>query len=141
MGLSLDKANNSKALFKKDGIMLIEALKNAHILNKFHLEWARDYQKNCQRHPANLLAKQKKNFYTRSLWNVCYKLLALLLKNTINLSIKLSSFPKECKITPLKSPTQLFCSYHWYQKSIHFQLEDHLDKKKVILHVSDMLLS
>ena len=62
MGLSLDKANNSKALFKKDVIMLLEALKNAHILNKFYLEWARDYHKNCQRHPANLLAKQKKNF-------------------------------------------------------------------------------
>ena len=47
MGLSLDKANNSKALFKKDVIMLFEALKNAHILNKFYLEWARDYHKNC----------------------------------------------------------------------------------------------
>ena len=75
------------------------------------------------------------------------EILALPLGNIINLSIKLSTFAEECKIAKLKpifkeggstDPKKL-PSYFPYatsikiiKKSIHFQIEDFLSKKKLI---------
>ena len=73
--------------------------------------------------------------------------LALPLRNIINLSIKLSTFPEECKIAKLKPifkkgartdpknyrPISLLpLVSKIIEKSIHFQIEDFLNKKKLI---------
>ena len=78
------------------------------------------------------------------------KVLALPLKNIINLSIKLSTFPEACKIAKLKPilkkgaradpkncraiPLLLLVS-KIIEKSIHFWNEDYLNKKKVSVSV------
>ena len=74
-------------------------------------------------------------------------MLALPLGNIINLSIKLSTFPEECKIAKLKPIFKKSVSTdpknyrHIFllplvskiiEKSIHFQIEDYLNKKKLI---------
>ena len=72
--------------------------------------------------------------------------LALPLGNIINLSIKLSTFPEECKIATLKlifktgartdpnyRPISLLPLVSKITKtSIHFRIENYLDKKKLI---------
>ena len=73
--------------------------------------------------------------------------LALPLGNIINLSIKLSTFPEECKIAKLKpifkkgarTDPKNYCLISFLQllskiteKSIHFQIEDFLNKIKLI---------
>ena len=75
------------------------------------------------------------------------EVLALRLRNIINLSIKLSAFPEECKIAKLKlifkkgartdhknhSPISLLpLVSKTIEKSIHFQIESYLNKKKLI---------
>ena len=75
------------------------------------------------------------------------EVLALPLENIINLSIKLSTFPEECKIAKLKPtfkkgtrtnsknyrPFSLLpLLSKTIEKSIHFQIEDYLNKKKLI---------
>ena len=75
------------------------------------------------------------------------EVLALPLGNIINLSIKLSTFPEECKIAKLKPifkkgartdpknyrPISLLpLVSKIIEKSIHFQIEDFLNKKKLI---------
>ena len=75
------------------------------------------------------------------------EVLALPLGNIINLSIKLSTFPEECKIAKLKPifkkgartdpknyrPISLLpLVSKIIEKSIHFQIEDYLNKKKLI---------
>ena len=71
--------------------------------------------------------------------------MALPLRNIINLSIQLSTFPEEFKIAKLKTifkkgsrtdpkkyqPNSLLPS-SLIEKSIHFQIEDYLNKKKLI---------
>ena len=79
------------------------------------------------------------------------EVLALPLRNIINLSIKLSTFPEECKIAKLKPifkkgartdpqnyrPVSLLpLVSKIIEKSIDFQIEDYLNKKKTNLHVS-----
>ena len=74
-------------------------------------------------------------------------MLAVPSKNIINLSIKLSTFPEECKIAKLKPifkkgartdpknyrPISLLpLVSKIIEKSIHFQIEDYLNKKKLI---------
>ena len=73
--------------------------------------------------------------------------LTLPLRNMINLSIKLPTFPEECKIAKLKpifkkgartdlknyrSIPLLPLVSKIIEKSIHFQIEDYLNKKKLI---------
>ena len=75
------------------------------------------------------------------------EVLALPLRNKINLSIKLLTFPEECKITNLKpiSKKDARTDPKNYQpisilplvskiieESIHFKIEDYLNKKKLI---------
>ena len=75
------------------------------------------------------------------------EVLAFPLGNIINLSIKLSTFPEECKIAKLKlifkkgartdhrnhSPISLLPLVpKTIEKSIHFQIESYLNKKKLI---------
>ena len=75
------------------------------------------------------------------------EVLALPLRNIINSSIKLSTFPEECKIAKLKPifkkgartdpknyrPISLLpLVSKIIEKSIHFQIEDYLNKKKLI---------
>ena len=75
------------------------------------------------------------------------EVLALPLRNIINLSIKLSTFPEECKIAKLKPifkkgartdpknyrPISLLpLVSKIIEKSIHFQIESYLNKKKLI---------
>ena len=78
------------------------------------------------------------------------EILALPLRNIINLSIKLSTFPGKCKIENLlysknvqvliPKTTDLFqllpLVSKTNEKSIHFQIEDYLNKKKKNLPVS-----
>ena len=74
-------------------------------------------------------------------------MLALPLGNIINLSIKLSTFPEECKIAKLKpifkkcarTDPKNYCPISFLpqvskviKKSIHFQIEDFLNKKKLM---------
>ena len=74
-------------------------------------------------------------------------MLAVPSKNIINLSIKLSTFPEECKIAKLKPAFKkgtrtnsknyrpfplLPLLSKTIEKSIHFQIEDYLNKKKLI---------
>ena len=123
-------------------------------------------KKNCQKHPKNLLDKQPKSTTSRlhatSFEEVNKKILlsldtskaaeidqilatflragaevlALPLRNIMNLSIKLSTFPKECKIANLKHklPTYFVfaASINIIGKSIHFQIEDYLNRRKLI---------
>ena len=75
------------------------------------------------------------------------EVLALPLGNVINLSIKISAFPEECKIAKLKPifkkgartdlknyrPISLLpLVSKIIEKSIHFQIEDYLNKKKLV---------
>ena len=75
------------------------------------------------------------------------EVLALPLKNIVNLSIKLPTFPEECKIAKLKPvfkkgartdpknyrPISLLpLVLKIIEKSIHFQIKDYLNKKKLI---------
>ena len=75
------------------------------------------------------------------------EILAFPLRNIINLSIKLSIFPEECKIaksSPLlkkgartdpknyRPISLLLLISKIIEKSIHFQIEDYLDRKKLI---------
>ena len=74
------------------------------------------------------------------------EVLALPLRNIINVSIKLSTFPEECKIAKLKpifkKGTWTDPKNYWHisllplvskiiEKSIHFQIENFLNKKKL----------
>ena len=73
------------------------------------------------------------------------------LANIINLSIKLSTFPEECKIAKskpiFKEGARTDPRNYWpisllplvskiIEKSIHFQIEYYLNKKKTNLYVS-----
>ena len=75
------------------------------------------------------------------------EVLALPMENIINLSIKLSTFPGKCKIAKLKPILKRGArndtkNYHpisllslvskIIEKSIHFQIKDYLNKKKLI---------
>ena len=81
----------------------------------------------------------------------CWPLLALPLGNIKNLSIKLSAFPEECKIAKLKPILKkgartdpknnrpiafLPVVSKIIEKSIHFLIEDYLNKKKTNLYVA-----
>ena len=75
----------------------------------------------------------------------CAEVLAFPLRNKINLSIKLSTFPEECKIAKLKPifkkgastdpknycPISLLPLVSNIKKSIHFHIENYLNKKKL----------
>ena len=84
--------------------------------------------------------------FQQNVWGTVL-VLALPLRNIINLSIKLSTFPEECKIAKLKPifkkgartdpknyrPISLLpLVSKIIEKSIHFQIEDLLNKKKLI---------
>ena len=75
------------------------------------------------------------------------EVLALPMENIINLSIKLSTFPGKCKLAKLKPILKRGArndtkNYHpisllslvskIIEKSIHFQIKDYLNKKKLI---------
>ena len=60
------------------------------------------------------------------------EVLALPLGNITNLSIKLSTIPQECKIAKLNPIFLLPLVSKIIEKSIHFQIEDYLNKKKLI---------
>ena len=75
------------------------------------------------------------------------EVLALPMENIINLSIKLSTFPEKCKIAKLKpifkrgarndtknyNPISLLLLVSkTIEKSIHFEIKDYLNKKKLI---------
>ena len=60
------------------------------------------------------------------------EVLALPLGNITNLSIKLSTIPEECKIAKLNPIFLLPLVSKIIEKSIHFQIEDYLNKKKLI---------
>ena len=78
------------------------------------------------------------------------EVLAVSLGNIINLSIKLSTFPEDCKIAKLKPifkkgartdpknyrPISLLSLVSKIiEKPIHFQIEDYLNKKKTNLYI------
>ena len=88
------------------------------------------------------------------LWDSA-EVLALPLRNIINLSIKLSTFPEECKTSKLKPifkkgartdpKNYLLISLlplvsKIIEKSIHFQTEGYLNKKKLISQASEEII-
>ena len=183
LGLSSDKARQSKISLKKDGAIQFEALENANNFKRFYSELAGGLQEKLPRAPNKFTSQTTKNYYAKTSCNVSNdfefsnvseedvkkillsldtskvagmdqittkflrdgaEVLALPLRNIINLSIKLSTFPEECKIAKLKSIFKKSVSTdpknyrHIFllplvskiiEKSIHFQIEDTLIRK------------
>ena len=185
LGLSSDKAKQSKISLKKDGAIQFEALENANTFKRFYSELAGGLQEKLPRVPNKFTSQTTKNYYAKTSCNVsndfefsnvseedvkkillsldaskaagmdqipakflrdCAEVLAFPLRNKINLSIKLSTFPEECKITKLKpifkkgasTDPKKYCPISLLplvskiiEKSIHFHIEDYLNKKKL----------
>ena len=186
LGLSSDKARQSKISLNKDGAIQFEALENANTFKRFYSELAGGLQEKLPRAPNKFTSQTTKNYYAKTSCNISNdsefsnvseedvkkillsldtskaagmdqipakflrdgaEVLALPLGNIINLSIKLSTFPEECKIAKLKPtfkkgtrtnsknyrPFSLLpLLSKTIEKSIHFQIEDYLNKKKLI---------
>ena len=185
LGLSSDKARQSKISLKKDGAIQFEALENANTFKRFYSELAGDLQEKLPGAPNKFTSQTTKNYHAKTSCNVSNdfefsnvfdyvknillnldtskaagmdlipakflrdgaEVLALPLTNIINLSIKLSTFQEECKIAKLKTifkkgartdpknyrPISLLpLVSKIIEKSIHFQIEDYLNKKKLI---------
>ena len=186
LGLSSDKARQSKISLNKDGTIQFEALENANTFKRFYSELAGGLQEKLPRALNKFTSQTTKNHYAKTSCNASNdfkfsnvseedvkkillsldtsktagidqipatflrdgaEVLALPLENIMNLSIKLSTFPEECKIAKLKpifkksartdpknyrpiSLLQLVSRI--IEKSIHFQIEDFLNKKKLI---------
>ena len=178
LGLSSDKARQSKISLKKDGAIQFEALENANTFKRFYSELAGGLQEKLPRAPNKFTSQTTKNYYAKTSCNIsndfefsnvseedvkkCLlsldtskvagmdqiparvlrdnaEVLALHLRNIITLSIKLSTFPEECKIAKLKpifkkvSSTDPKIYRHFSlsplvskinEKSVHFQIED-----------------
>ena len=139
LGLTSDKARQSKTSLKKDGATQFEWLKNADTFKRFYSELAGGLQEKLPRAPNKFTSHTAKNYYAMQhiqwLWifkrteEVIKKILlsidtskaaemdqipakflrdvaevlALPLRNIINISMKLSTFPEECKIAKLKN--------------------------------------
>ena len=186
LGLSSDKARQSKIYLNKDGAIQCEALENANTFKSFYSELAGGLQEKLPKAPNKFTSQTTKNYYAKTLCNVSSdfefsnvseedvknillsldtnkaavmnqiptkflrdgtELLALPLRNKINSSIKLSTFPEECKIAKLKlifkkgartdpknyGPISLLpLVSKIIEKSIYFQIENYLNKKKLI---------
>ena len=183
LGLSSDKARQSKISLNKDGAIQFEALENANTFKRFYSELAGGLQEKLPRAPNKFTSQTTKNYYAKTSCNVSNdfefsnvseedvekillsldssktagmdqipakflkdgaEVLALPLGNIINLSIKLSTFPEECKIAKLKPIFKKGArtdpkNYHpisllplvskIIEKSIHIQIEDFLNKR------------
>ena len=186
LGLSSDKARQSKVSLKKDSAIQFEALENANTFKKFYSELAGGLQEKFPRAPNKFTSQTTKNHFAKTSSNVSNnfefsnvseedvkkillyldtskaarmdqipakflrdsaEVLALHWGNIVNLPIKLSTFPGECKFVKLKSifkkaartypknyrPISLLpLVSKIIEKSIHFQIEDYLNKKKLI---------
>ena len=186
LGLSSDKAIQSKIYPNENSAIQFEALESANTFKRFYCELAEGLQEKLLRAPNKFTSKTTKNYYAKTSCNVssdlefsnifeedvkkislsldtskvarmdqipakflrgCAEVLALPSGNIINLSIKLPAFPEECKFTKLKSifkkgartnpknyrPISLLpLVSKTIQKSIHFQIADFLNKKKLI---------
>ena len=141
LGLSSDKARQSKISLNKDGAIQFEALENANTFKRFYSELAGGLQEKLQRAPNRFASQENKNYYAKTSCNVSNifefsnvseedikkmlisldtskvtgmdqipakflrdgaELLAFPFRNLINLSIKLSTFPDQCKTAKLK---------------------------------------
>ena len=141
LGLSSDKARQSKISLMKDGAIQFEALENAKTFKRFYFELTAGLQEKLPRAPNKFTGQATKNYYAKTLCNVFNdfefsnvseedvkkillnldtskatrmdqipakflrdgaEVLAFPLGNIIHLSIKLSTFPGECKIAKLK---------------------------------------
>ena len=186
LGLSSDKARQSKISLNKDGAIQFEALENANTFKSFYSELAGGLQEKLPRAPNKFTSQTTKSYYAKTSCNVSNdfefsnvseedvkkillsldtskaagidqipakflrdgaEVLALPFGNIINLSMKLSIFPEECKIAKLK-PIFKKCTRtdpnnyrpifllplisKIIEKSVHFQNEDFLNKKKLI---------
>ena len=191
LGLSSDKARQSKISLSKDGVIQFEALENAIAFKRFYSELARGFKEKLPRAPNKFTSQTTKNCYAKTSCNVSNdfkflnvsqedvkkilpsldtskaagidkipakflrdgaELLALPLGNIMNLSIKFSTFPEECKIAKLKPIFKKGERIHpknyrpisvlplvskIIEKSVHFQIEDFLNKKhETSLYVS-----
>ena len=190
LGLSSDKARQSKISLKKDDAIQFAALGNANSFKRLYSELAGGLQEKLLRAPNKFTSQTTKNYYAKTSCNVSNdfessnlseevikkillsldtskatrvdqilakflrdgaEVLALPLRNIITLSMKLSTFPEEFKIAKLKSifkkgartdpknyrPNSLLpLVSKIIEKSIHFQIEDYLNKKKTNLYVS-----
>ena len=186
LGLSSDKARQSKISLKKDDAIQFAALGNANSFKRLYSELAGGLQEKLLRAPNKFTSQTTKNCYAKTSCNVSNdfessnlseevikkillsldtskatrvdqilakflrdgaEVLALPLRNIITLSMKLSTFPEEFKIAKLKSifkkgartdsknyrPNSLLpLVSKIIEKSIHFQIEDCLSKKKLI---------
>ena len=186
LGLSSDKARQSKISLKKDDAIQFAALGNANSFKRLYSELAGGLQEKLLRAPNKFTSQTTKNYYAKTSCNVSNdfessnlseevikkillsldtskatrvdqilakflrdgaEVLALPLRNIITLSMKLSTFPEEFKIAKLKSifkkgartdpknyrPNSLLpLVSKIIEKSIHFQIEDYLSKKKLI---------
>ena len=186
LGLGSDKARKSKISLKKDGTIQLETLKNTNTFKRFYSEVAAGLQKKLSRTPNKITSQIKKNYYTKTSWNISNnfefsnvseevikkillsldtskaagmdqipskflsdsaEMLALPLRNIINLSKKLSTFQEECKIAKLKpifkkggrsnpkncrSISFLPLVSVIIEKLIYFQIEDYLNETTLV---------
>ena len=135
LGLSLDKARQSKIYLNEDGAVQFEVLENANTFKRFYSDLDGGLQDKLPRAPDKFISQATKNYYAKTSCNVSNdfefsnvsekdvkkillsldtskaagidqiptkEVLALALGNIINLPIKLSTFPEECKIAKLK---------------------------------------
>ena len=141
LGLSSDKARQSKISLNKDGAIQFEALEDGNTFKSFYSELAGALQEKLPRATNKFTSRTTKNYYVKTSCNVCNdfefsnvseehvkkillsldaskatgmdqipakflrdgaEVLALPLRNIINLLIKLSTFPEEYKIAKLK---------------------------------------
>ena len=137
LGLSSDKAKESKIYFKKDGAIQLEALEKENTFQRFYSELAGHLQEKLPSAANKFTSLTTKNYYAKISCNISNdfefsnvseedikknllsldtskaagmdqipakflrdgaEVLALPLRNIINLSIKLSTFPEECKL-------------------------------------------
>ena len=65
LGLSSDKARQSKISLKKDGAIYFQTLKNANTFKSFYSELAGGFQEKLPRAPNKFTSQKTKNYYAR----------------------------------------------------------------------------
>ena len=66
LGLSSDKARQSKISLKKNGAIQFEALENANTFKRFYSELAGDLREKLPRAPNKFTSQTTKNYYAKT---------------------------------------------------------------------------
>ena len=70
LGLSSDKARQSKISFNKDGAIQFEALENTNTFKRFYSELAGGLQENLSRAPTKFTSRTTKNYFAKTSCNI-----------------------------------------------------------------------